>query len=270
MHHNAQSAGRKEPTKNDAFALFLISSPSCIMLACPRSVAGCNRTNLLDSTRRASLVRRNIAGWRNLFKFDAGINEELKMKPTSFLKPPCRPWLGVALGLALLVAACDKPAATSSPVTPLPVATPATPAASAPAPPGNPASAIVGSWRQICQPYLPGKGASDITYTITLQGADGLKLEGVAKDYKNISCSGGGTVIATPVFAQKAAGTATVAGVTVLKLIDEGAGASGPAESKSIVGIDNGQLRFGSATGARDSNGFPSQFEKPASAYNKL
>jgi hypothetical protein len=192
------------------------------------------------------------------------------MKQSSFFKPPCRPWLGVVLSLAMLVTACDKGPGISSPVTALPAATPATPAASAPAQAGNLTSAVVGSWRQICLPYLPGKGASDITYTITRQGADGLKLEGIAKDYKNISCSGGGTVIATPVFAQKIAGTATVAGAPVLKLIDEGAGDSGPPDSKSIVGIDNGQLRFGNATGARDSNGFPSQFEKPANAYNKL
>ena len=159
---------------------------------------------------------------------------------------------------------------TSSTVTPLQAATPVSPVASAPALPGNIASAVVGNWQRICQPYLPGKGASDITYTITRQGADGLKLEGVAKDYENISCTDGGTVIATPVFAQRIAGTATVAGAPVLKLIDEGAGDSAPADSKSIVGIDNGQLRFGSATGARDSNGFPSQFEKPANAYAKL
>lgn len=192
------------------------------------------------------------------------------MKQTRFLKPSCRPWLDVALGLAVLVAGCDKGGGASSPATAPSVATATPPAAPAVAPPGDLASAVVGSWRQICLPYLPGNGASDITYTITRQGADGLKLEGVAKDYKNISCSGGGIVIATPVFVQKTAGTATVEGAPVLKLIDEGAGTSGPAESKSIVGIDNGQLRFGSATGARDSNGFPSQFEKPANAYNKL
>lgn len=195
------------------------------------------------------------------------------MKQTPFFNPPCRPWLGVVLGLAVLVTACDQ-GAGASPSTAAPSATapaspaPATSAAPAPAPPGL-SSAVVGTWRQICLPYLPGDGASDITYTITLQGADGLKLEGVAKDYKNTSCSGGGTVIGRPMFVQKTAGTKTVAGVTVLKLIDEGAEASAPPDSKSIVGIDNGQLRFGSATGARDSDGFPSQFEKPAEAYNK-
>jgi hypothetical protein len=118
--------------------------------------------------------------------------------------------------------------------------------------------------------YLPRDGASDITYTITMQSPDGLKREGVAKDYKNTSCSGGGTVIGTPVFVKKTAGIAKVSGVSVLKLVDEGAAASAPADSKSIVGIDKGQVRFGSATGMRDSNGFPSEFEKPAEAYNKL
>lgn len=87
--------------------------------------------------------------------------------------------------------------------------------APAAAPSGNLSGAIcaiVGTWRQICLPYLPRDGASDITYTITLQGSDRLKLEGV----------------------------------------------------------DKGQLRFDSATGTRDSDGFPTQFEKPAEAYNKL
>ena len=185
----------------------------------------------------------------------------------------------MALGLVVLLTACDKGAGTSPSSASPAAATSASPApstsaasAAAPsfAPPPNLASAIVGTWRQICQPYLPGDGASDITYTITLQGANGLKLEGVAKDYKNISCSSGGTVIGTPVFVQKTAGTATVAGVPVLKLVDEGAAASAPPDSKSIMGIDKGQLRFGSATSTRDSDGFPTQFEKPVEAYNKL
>ena len=175
----------------------------------------------------------------------------------------------MALSLAVLATACDK-GAGSGPASPAPSTSAAPPVAPAAAPPGNLSSAIVGTWRQICDPYLPGDGASDITYTISRQGADGFKLEGVAKDYKNTSCSGGGSVIATPVFVQKTAGTAMVAGLTVLKLVDEGAPASAPADSKSIVAIDKGQLRFGSATGARDSDGFPTQLEKPAEAYNKL
>ena len=191
------------------------------------------------------------------------------MKQTAFFNPPCRPWLSMALGLAVLVTACDK-GAGSGPASPAPSTSAASAAAPAAAPPPNLASAIVGTWRQICLPYLPGDGASDITYTVTRQGADGLKLEGVAKDYKNTSCSGGGTVIATPMFVQKTAGAGTVGGVPVLKLVDEGAGASAPADSKSIVGVDKGQLRFGSATGARDSDGFPTQFEKPTEAYNKV
>lgn len=196
------------------------------------------------------------------------------MKSTIFLSPPCQPWLGVVLSLALLVTACDKgagsgPLSAATPASPAPSTSAASTAAPAPSPPDL-ASAIVGTWRQICQPFLPGDGASDITYTITLQGTDRLKLEGVAKDYKNIACSGGGTVIATPMFVQQTAGTATVAGVPVLRLVDEGVATPAPADSKSIVGIDKGQLRFGSASGARDSDGFPSQFEKPADAYNKL
>lgn len=190
------------------------------------------------------------------------------MKQTLFLNPPCRPWLGVVLGLAVLATACDK-GAGSGPASPA-SSTPSVPVAPVAAPSGNLSSAIVGTWRQICDPYLPGDGASDITYTISRQGADAVKMEGVAKDYKNTSCSGSGTVIATPVFVQKTAGTATVAGLTVLKLVDEGAAASAPPDGKSIVGIDKGQLRFGSATGTRDSDGFPTQFEKPAEAYNKL
>ena len=200
------------------------------------------------------------------------------MKQTAFFNLPDLPLLAVLLSLAVLVTACDKKAGSGPSSAPSSAATPASsapstsaaPVAPAAASPGNLSSAIVGTWRQICLPYLPGDGASDITYTITRQGADGLKLEGVAKDYKNTSCSGGGTVIATPMFVQKTAGAGPVAGVPVLKLVDEGAGASAPADSKSIVGVDKGQLRFGSATGARDSDGFPTQFEKPTEAYNKL
>jgi hypothetical protein len=130
--------------------------------------------------------------------------------------------------------------------------------------------ALVGTWRQICQPYIPGDGASDITYVISMQGTDKLKLEGVAKDYKNINCAGGGTVIATPVFEQKLAGSGTVGGVSVLKLVDADASTPVPPEAKSVIGIDKGQLRMGKAMGARDGQGFPSEFEKPAEAYNKL
>lgn len=154
--------------------------------------------------------------------------------------------------------------ASPAPSTPSPALTPAA------APTGNLASAIVGTWRQICLPYLPGDGASDITYTISLQGTDAVKMEGVAKDYKNTACSGAGIVIVTPVFVQKIAGTSAVAGLTVLRLLDDGAAASAPPDAKSIVGIDKGQLRFGKAAGARDSDGFPSELEKPGEAYNKL
>jgi hypothetical protein len=130
--------------------------------------------------------------------------------------------------------------------------------------------ALAGTWRQICQPYIPGDGASDITYVISMQGTDKLKLEGVAKDYKNISCAGGGTVIATPVFEQKLAGSGTVGGVPVVKLVDADASGPVPPDAKSVIGIDKGQLRMGKANGARDGSGFPSEFEKPAEAYNKL
>lgn len=194
--------------------------------------------------------------------------ERTKMKPSPSYFP------GLVLGLALLVAGCDK-GAGSGPSAALPsAASPSAPAYSSPAPsaaapPGSLSSAIAGTWRQTCLPFLPGDGASDITYTISLQGTDRVRLEGVAKDYKNTSCSGGGSVIAKPSFVQKIAGTATVAGLPVLKLVDDGAAASAPADSKSIVGIDKGQLRFGNASGARGSDGFPSQFERPAEAYNK-
>lgn len=30
------------------------------------------------------------------------------MKQTTFFNPPCRPWLGVVLSLAVLATACDK------------------------------------------------------------------------------------------------------------------------------------------------------------------
>ena len=33
---------------------------------------------------------------------------ESHMKQTPFSNPPCRPWLGMALGLAVLATACDK------------------------------------------------------------------------------------------------------------------------------------------------------------------
>ncbi len=177
---------------------------------------------------------------------------------------------------ALALSGCDQRPASTPATPPAPAsAKPAAPAPASAAPspvaaPTSPASALIGVWRQICQPFAPGDGASDITYTISLQGTDKLKLEGVAKDYKNVTCSGGGIVIATPVFVQKISGAATVDGVTVIKLVDDGASANSPLDTKSVAGIDKGQLRFGNAKGSRDGEGFPSQLEKPNDAYNKL
>lgn len=177
----------------------------------------------------------------------------------------------VLIGAAILATACDKGGGSASAPVSAASAAPSPVSAAAPSATvsGNPAGALVGTWRQICQPFLPGDGASDITYEITLQGKDSVKLAGVARDYKNTACAGTGTVIATPVFVQKVVGTASVAGITVLKLVDEGAGAEAPAQSKSIAGIDQGRLRFGAANGGRDGDGFPAQFEKPTDAYDK-
>ena len=36
------------------------------------------------------------------------VMNESHMKQTPFSNPPCRPWLGMALGLAVLATACDK------------------------------------------------------------------------------------------------------------------------------------------------------------------
>jgi hypothetical protein len=47
---------KQNSTKNDASALFLISSPSCIMVA-PSVMVACDQTDSLDSTRQASLYR---------------------------------------------------------------------------------------------------------------------------------------------------------------------------------------------------------------------
>lgn len=173
--------------------------------------------------------------------------------------------------VALALAACGDRATpdAASAAAPAPVLVSSVPNP-APSPSEDLASAVIGAWRQICQPYIPGDGASDITYTITRQGATGLKLEGVAKDYKNTSCSGSGVVIATPVFSQKIAGTDTLAGLPVLRLVDDGAPDPAPADSKSVMGIDNKQLRFGKTPGSRDAQGFPSEFEAPRDAYNRL
>ena len=186
----------------------------------------------------------------------------------------------VLLASALSLAACERgsgnaaaPAAPAAPASMPAAALPASGPTSAPirsaAAPGNIAAALAGTWRQICQPYLPGDGASDITYTITPQGADSLQMAGVAKDYKNTSCAGAGTVIATPQFVQKIVGQAALGGVPVIRLVDEGAAVPAPTDSKSVAGIDQGRLRFGQAKGARDGEGFPTQFEKPADAYNR-
>ncbi len=173
--------------------------------------------------------------------------------------------------VALLAVACDKGGSGAAPA-PAAAATAAS-AASVPTlsatPAGHPAAALVGTWRQLCQPFLPGDGASDITYTITLKGADALQLAGVAKDYKNITCAGAGSVIATPLFTQKVAGSTTLDGLPALRLVDEGAAAPMPADAKSVVALDQGRLRFGAAGGKRDSDGFPATFEQPADAYTR-
>ena len=176
--------------------------------------------------------------------------------------------LAGCLVVVSLAVACDK---GGSPAAPAQAA--AASAASAPTlaatPAGHPAAALAGTWRQACQPYLPADGASDITYTITLKGADTLQLAGVAKDYKNTTCAGAGSVIATPQFTQKVVGSTTLDGLPALRLVDEGAAAPIPADAKSVVAIDQGRLRFGAAGGARDGDGFPVAFEKPADAYTR-
>ena len=175
----------------------------------------------------------------------------------------------VVIGCAILATGCDESSGGSAPPTATTASTPAPSSAPSTTASGNPAGALVGTWRQICQPFLPGDGASDITYEITLQGSDGVKLAGVARDYRSTTCSGAGKVIATPVFVQKVVGTATVAGITAIKLVDEDAAAPVSEQAKSIVGIDQGRLRFGDANGRRDGDGFPAQFEKPTDAYDK-
>jgi hypothetical protein len=182
------------------------------------------------------------------------------VKAPSRGKAPRAVWCVAAIGAALLAAACDRSSGSAAS---------AASAASTAAPSGNAVAALAGTWRQLCQPYLPGDGASDITYSITLQGAGALQLAGVAKDYKNTSCAGAGTVIATPKFEQKIVGSTTLDGITVFKLVDADAPAAAPEQAKSLVGIDKDRLRFGDANGARDSEGFPARFEKPADAYNR-
>lgn len=173
-----------------------------------------------------------------------------------------------AAALALwLVVACDKGSGADAPAQPAAAASAASAPALAAAPARHPAAALAGTWRQLCQPYLPGDGASDITYTITLEGVDALRLAGVAKDYKNTSCAGAGTVIATPQFTQKVFGSTTLAGLSALRLVDEGAVEPMPANAKSVVAIDHGRLRFGAANGVRDSEGFPATLEEPTDAY---
>lgn len=178
-------------------------------------------------------------------------------------------WFAASSLAALLPVACGNKGSGGA----VPAQSAAASAASAPtlaAPQaGHPAAALAGTWRQLCQPYLPGDGASDITYTITLEGANALRLAGVAKDYKNTSCAGAGTVIATPQFAQKVVASTTLAGLPALRLVDEGAAVPVPADAKSVVAIDQGRLRFGAASGARDSDGFPAALEKPADAYTR-
>jgi hypothetical protein len=159
--------------------------------------------------------------------------------------------------MGLLLGACGRTETASA----------ASPTKQAPAPAPGPASSLIGTWRQLCQPYLPGDGSSDITYSIDQTASDRLTMEGVAKDYKNTTCSGSGTVIATPKFEQRIVGTTTIDGVQVVKLVDVDATDPAPPDSKSVLGIDNGQLRIGSASGARDAEGFPGTLEPSADAY---
>ena len=98
--------------------------------------------------------------------------------------------MAVASLALLLVVACDKGSGAVAPAQTAAAASAASVPTRAAASSGHPAAALAGTWRQLCQPYLPGDGASDITYTITLEGVDALQLAGVAKDYKNTSCAG--------------------------------------------------------------------------------
>jgi hypothetical protein len=160
------------------------------------------------------------------------------------------------------------PGAAVDPASPAAVGTTVAPAA--PAAAANPAKALVGTWRQHCLTYIPGDGASDITYSIDQTAPDRLALEGVAKDYKNTSCAGEGVVIARPKFEQTIVGTGSIDGVQVIRLVDVDAPNPAPASAKSVLGIDHGELRMGNANGARDADGYPSAFEAPTSAYKNV
>lgn len=198
------------------------------------------------------------------------------MKMIAHVRRGSRARVGMLLSVALLAGACgnaDLAGAEQPPASgPAPAISheAATPTEQVPAPEVSPASRLVGTWRQHCQPYLPGDGASDITYSIDQTASDRLTMEGVAKDYKNTSCSGQGTIIARPKFEQRIVGTTMIDGVEVVKLIDADAVDPAPADAKSVFGLDNGQLRIGNASGARDADGFPSAFEPPASAYENI
>jgi hypothetical protein len=121
---------------------------------------------------------------------------------------------------------------------------------------------FVAAWRQICLPYNPGDGASDITYAITLVDADHLELKGVGKDYKSTSCSGPGVVTVNPDFIVKVDGPITIDGVTGIRVSDP----SSPDQNDVLV-IDHGRLRFGDPKATRDAAGYPTKLEPPDHAY---
>jgi len=80
----------------------------------------------------------------------------------------------------------------------------------APGAPEFDTSAFVGQWQAVCEPYLPGDGASTGRYTIERIGPNQLNwtIDGV--EFTNTDCSGEGTVAITFTY------TLTITGETVV------------------------------------------------------
>jgi hypothetical protein len=134
----------------------------------------------------------------------------------------------------------------------------------------------IGSWRQACEPYLAGDGASGQIDEITSPGPNQLEVVMSGYDYTTVDCSDASTADIVITFHLNVLGAKTVDGIQVFKTseVSKPDCVATPQDACSLAlsmgvgprgfngfGIDSdGQLRIPPTGGPVDADGFPTQF----------